>query len=89
MPGSRDLEPQLSRQVIEVWWQIIVIVAVLIFVIYLFLVIVGFRTRLLTRKTDRTAESMYSNYADSDRKQQKYAREHGGQWRDDEGSTAP
>ncbi len=71
------------------WWQIIVIVAVAIFVIYLFLVIVGFRTRLLTRKTDRTAESMYDNYADSGRKQQKYAREHGGQWRDDEGSTTP
>jgi hypothetical protein len=75
--------------VIEVWWQIIVIVAVLIFVIYLFLVIVGYRTRMLTRRTDRTAESMYSDYADSDRKQRKYARERGGQWRDDEGSTTP
>jgi len=32
---------------------------------------------------------MYSNYADSNRKQRKYAREHGGQWRDDEGSTTP
>lgn len=71
------------------WWQIVVIVAVLIFMIYLFLVIVGYRTRLLTRKTDRTAESMYDNYADSSGKQQKYAREHGGQWRDDEGSTTP
>ena len=71
------------------WWQIIVIVAVLIFMIYLFLVIVGYRTRLLTRKTDRTAESMYDNYADSSGKQRKYAREHGGQWRDDEGSTTP
>ena len=68
------------------WWQYIVIVAVLILVVYCFLVIVGFRTRLLTRKTDRTAESMYSGYADSTRKQRKFAREHGGQWRDDEGS---
>ena len=71
------------------WWQIIVIVAVLIFMIYLFTVIVGHRTRLLTRKTDRTAENMYDNYADSSSKQRQYAREHGGQWRDDEGSTTP
>ena len=67
------------------WWQYIVIAAVLILVVYCFMVIVGFRTRLLTRKTDRTAESMYSSYADSARKQRKYAREHGGQWRDDQG----
>lgn len=77
------------RQVIEVWWEDVVGVAVGIFVIYCFLVMVGFRTRLLTRRTDRTAESMYSNYADSNRKQRKYAREHSGQWRDDEGSTTP
>ena len=68
------------------WWQDVIGVAVGIFVIYCFLVLAGFRTRLLSRKTDRTAESMYSSYADSDRKQRKYAREHGGQWRDDEGS---
>jgi hypothetical protein len=77
------------RQVIEVWWEDVIGVAVGIFVIYCFLVMVGFRTRLLTRRTDRTADSMYSNYADSNRKQRKYAREHGGQWRDDEGGTPP
>jgi hypothetical protein len=71
------------------WWEYIIIVAVLIFGIYSFLVVVGFRTRLQTRKTDRTAESMYSNYADSNRKQRKYARERGGQWQDDEGSKTP
>ena len=44
----------------------------------------------LTRNTDRTADDLYSSYADSPRKQQrKYAREHGGQWRDHEGSKAP
>lgn len=69
------------------WWQYIVIAAVLILVVYCFMVIVGFRTRLLTRKTDRTAESMYSSYADSTRKQRKYAREHGGQWRDEDSKT--
>jgi hypothetical protein len=72
-----------------VWWEYLIITAVLIFGIYCFLVLVGFRTRLLTRKTDRTAESMYTNYADSNRKQRKYARERGGQWRDDEDSKAP
>jgi hypothetical protein len=72
------------------WWEDIIIVAVLIFGIYCFLVVVGFRTRLLTRKTDRTTESMYSSYADSNRKQRKYARERGGQWGDDdEGSNTP
>ena len=37
------------------------------------------------RNIGNTAESMYANYADSIQKQRKYAREHGGQWRDDEG----
>ena len=69
------------------WWEYIVIAAVLIFGVYCFLAIVGFETRLLTRKTDRTAESMYGSYADSGRKQRKYARERGGQRRDDEGSN--
>lgn len=67
------------------WWQYIIFAAVLVFLVYCFRVIVGHRTRLLTRKTDRTAESMYRDYADSNRKQRKYAAERGGQWRDDEG----
>ena len=71
------------------WWEYIVIAAVLIFGIYCFLKLVGFETRLLTRKTGRTAESMYDNYADSHPKQRKYARERGGQRRDDEGSKTP
>ena len=61
------------------WWEYLIGTAVLIFVVYCFLAVVGFRTRLLTRKSDRTAESMYSSYADSTRKQRKYARERGGQ----------
>jgi hypothetical protein len=73
-----------------VWWLDDIIVPVLLIVGGLcFLWLVGFRTRILTRKSDRTAESMYSNYADSNRKQRNYAREHGGQWRDDEGSKTP
>ena len=53
------------------WWEYIFGAAVLILVVYCFLAIVGFRTRLLTRKTDRTAESMYISYADLSRKQRK------------------
>ena len=67
------------------WWENILIAALLLFGVYCFLSIAGFRTRLLTRKSNRTAESMYSSFADSERKQRKYARSHGGEWRDDEG----
>ena len=40
----------------------------LILGLYGFLVLVGLQKRMLTRKTDRTAESMYDNYADSGRR---------------------
>ena len=72
-----------------VWWEYIIIVAVLIAGVYGFLVLTGFETRVLTRKTRRTAESMYDNYADSNRKQRRYARKRGGEWKDDEGSKIP
>jgi hypothetical protein len=61
------------------WWlDDIVIPALFILGIYCFVAFVGFRTRMLTRKTTRTAEDLYDRYADSLRKQQKYARDHGG-----------
>lgn len=72
-----------------VWREYIIIVAVLIAGVYGFLVLTGFETRVLTRKTGRTAESMYDNYADSNRKQRRYARKRGGEWKDDEGSETP
>jgi hypothetical protein len=52
--------------------------------IYGFLVLMGYTTRFLSSGTDRTAESMYGDYADSPRKQRRYARKHGGQSHDDE-----
>jgi hypothetical protein len=64
------------------WWEIILFIAVVIFAIYAFASIVGFRTRTLTRPTDRTAQDMYDNYADSPRKQRRYARHHGGEGHD-------
>ena len=66
------------------WWEIILFIAVVIFAIYAFASIVGFRTRTLTRPTDRTAQDMYDNYADSPRKQRRYARHHGGEGHDGE-----
>ena len=66
------------------WWEIILFIAVVIFAIYAFASIVGFRTRSLTRPTDRTAENMYANDADPSRKQGRYARHHGGEGHDGE-----
>jgi membrane protein insertase Oxa1/YidC/SpoIIIJ len=70
------------------WLDDFVIPALFILVIYLFVVCVRFRTRGLTRKTTRTAENMYPLYADSIKKQQKYAKEHGGTWKADDGLDA-
>jgi hypothetical protein len=68
------------------WWEDILIAALLLVGVGCFLSLVGFRTRLLTRKTDRTAESLYPNFADSPSKQRKYARERGGTWQEGDGA---
>jgi len=62
-----------------VWWLYIIVAAVLLFGIYAFLVLAGFETRTLSRRTSRTAESMYSSYADSPRKQRRHAGQQGGE----------
>jgi hypothetical protein len=69
------------------WWEDILIAGLLLVGVSCFLSLVGFRTRLLTRKTHRTAEDLYTNFADSPSKQRKYARERGGTWREDDGAT--
>lgn len=66
------------------WWEYVVVAAVLLAGIYGFLVLTGYVTRFLSSGTDRTADSMYDNYADSLHKQRRYATKHGGQWHDDE-----
>lgn len=48
------------------WWEYIIIVAVLILGVYCFLVFTRFETRQLSRKSDRSAESIYRNYAGPD-----------------------
>jgi hypothetical protein len=70
-----------------VWWLYVIVAAVLLFGIYAFLTLTGFETRVLSRRTTRTAESMYPSYADSLRKQRRYATEHGGE-RTDEGAAS-
>jgi hypothetical protein len=69
-----------------VWWEYVIVAVILLFGIYAFLVLTGFETRTLSRRTTRTAESMYPSYADSLRKQRRYARQHGGEWTSDEGT---
>jgi hypothetical protein len=59
---------------ITVWWEYIVVPVLLLLGIYGFLLLTGFEKRLLTRKTDRTAESMYDDYADSAREQKRFAK---------------
>jgi hypothetical protein len=50
-------------EVITMWWEYIVVPALLVVGGYGFALMVGVNTRWLTRKTDRNAESMYANYA--------------------------
>ena len=72
------------------WWlDDIIVPAVLILGVSCFVWLVRSSTRRSVRKNTRSAEDLYPLYADSTRKQRKYAKEHGGQWRDDEGSRRP
>jgi hypothetical protein len=66
-------------------WLYIGIVALFLFAGYAFLKMVGFQTGRLSRRSKRTAESLYPNYADSPRKQRRYAQEHGGTWSEGSG----
>ena len=69
------------------WWQYVIIAAVIVLGVYGFLVLTGFETRNLSRRTTRTAEDMYPGYAGSRRKQRRYARQHGGEWTSDGGQS--
>jgi hypothetical protein len=48
--------------VIKVWWQYIIIVAVIALGIYGFVVFARYMTQQMTRKTDRRAEDMYDEF---------------------------
>jgi hypothetical protein len=47
------------------WWQYIIIVIGVAFLVYAVALIAGVETRFLTRRTDRRAEDLYADYADS------------------------
>ena len=72
------------------WWlQDIIVPALLVLAVFGFVLAVRLQTQRLTGRTTRTAEDLYPRYADSIHKQRKYAKEHGGQWRNDEGPDIP
>ncbi len=66
------------------WWIYIVVIGLFAAAIYSFGTLVGFRTRSLTSRTSRTAESMYPDYADPPGKQRRHGRRHGGEWQTDD-----
>lgn len=78
MPNRRSLG-QIARittwriEVIKLWIDVVAGL-VLLFGIYAFVELTGARTRWMTRRTERTAESMYDNYADSRRQQRRSAK---------------
>ena len=59
------------------WWGTVLFLAAVVLAIWGFLSIVGFRTRTLTRKTDRRAEDLYAGYADPGRGQHRHLHGHG------------
>ena len=80
--GTHSIEVQIGIVVIQMpWWEAILFFAAVILAIWGFMSMVGFRTRYLTHRTNRTAEDLYDDHADSPRKQRRYARRHGGEWR--------
>jgi hypothetical protein len=56
--------PRRRGQARHMWWEYIIIVGVLILGGWGFLTFVRFQTRMLSRKSDRSVESIYRNYAD-------------------------
>jgi hypothetical protein len=66
------------------WWGYILLALAVVLAVKGFLALVGVETRWVTRKSTRTAEDLYQDYADSPREQRRYAREHGGEWHDQE-----
>jgi hypothetical protein len=68
------------------WWIYVVVPVLFILGVYGFLLIVGVNMNWLTRRSAHTANDVYDRYADSPRKQRRYARAHGGTWKDGSGS---
>jgi hypothetical protein len=58
-------------------WLNVAIVALFVAGIYCFAMLTGWQTRLISRRTNRRAENMYDQYADSPHKR-RFAGEQGG-----------
>ena len=65
------------------WWQYVIAAVVLIIAVYGFISLVKVQTHRVSDKTDNTAEDVYDRYSESPRQQHRYARQHGGEWRDE------
>ncbi len=68
------------------WWGYVLFLMAVAVAIWGFISLTRFRTDILSRRTYRTAEDLYPNFADSPAKQRRYAREHGGEWHDGDDS---
>ena len=64
------------------WWEMILFFIAVGLAVWGFISWVGVNKRFLTRKTDRTAQDLYDDHADSPKKQRQYARDHSGNWSD-------
>ena len=60
-PGSR--QEGSPGEVIAVWWQYIIIAALIGAGIYGFVVLARYMTQQMSRKTDRRAEDMYEEFS--------------------------
>ena len=68
------------------WWDYVMVVGAFLIGIFAFWALSRSLGRALSQGSSPVADSMYGNYADSLRKQRRYARQHGGEWKDDEGA---
>jgi hypothetical protein len=59
--------------VIAVWWQYIIIVAVIVAGIYGFVVLARYMTQQMTRKTERRAEDMYDEFSSNRKDKDRYS----------------
>jgi hypothetical protein len=81
-PGMGTVKRSLTDEVIRMWADI-GIAAFLLFGVYACVQLIRTQTRLQIRRSNRRAEDLYPQFADTPRQQRKYAREHGGTWTDE------
>jgi hypothetical protein len=65
------------------WWEYVIAAVVVIIAVYGFISLVKVQTHRVSDKTDNTAEDVYDRYGESSRQRHRYARQHGGEWRNE------